>query len=117
MIQWESGRSTEQRHKHNTITNSRGQEVCSSCNQIVIKPITDSDDPRLQNAGLMRSPHHELDRPAFSMPLPEMLITLYNESQGDFPAAPYIIIIMKEHERRGDIHEQLMYDLSRMTQF
>lgn len=100
MIQWENSRSTEQRHEHTLRTNERGQDVCMSCSKIVIKPITSSDDPRLENAGLHRSGGQTQESP-FPAPLSIQLISMYNESWGDFPVAPYLITVLEEHGRRG----------------
>jgi len=99
MTHWEDSQSTAKRHIHTPITNTRGQEVCSSCSQIIIKPITSSDDERLEGAGLMRSPHH--DEPnKWIMALPEQLIGMYNELQGEFPVAPYLLAVISDLEQR-----------------
>lgn len=118
MTGWENSRSTAQRHEHTLITNAQGQDVCSSCHQIVFKPITSSDDPRLEEAGFMRSVHHEQERePVISvMPLTSMLLWAYNETDGDFPVAYYMVHVINEHGRRGDISGDLWIDLSRKTE-
>lgn len=117
MIGWQNSRSTDRKHEHTTITDDKGQEVCSSCHQIVIKPIIDSDDPRLAKAGFMRSGHHEKQPLHDPMPLPEILIAMYDQSQGDFPVAPYIIITMTEHGKRNTLSDNMWIELARKTQF
>lgn len=115
MNDWQTSRSTDRRHTHTLVRNSQGQDICTGCWQQVIKPIQSSDDPRLEQSGFMRSPHHEEDRPKLSMLLPDFLVYAYNETQGDFPYAPYIMIIMLEHDRRGDLSETLWESLAQKS--
>lgn len=80
---------------HTPVTNSQGQDICTMCGQIVVKPILNSDDERLQGSGFMRSGHHD-DEDEYP-PLPELLIELH--FNGPFfgyssaPIAPYIEIV------------------------
>lgn len=117
MTHWENSQSTAKRHTHTTIRNAQGQEVCSSCHQIVITPITSSDDERLDDAGLMRSPHHDKSV-MWSVPLPEILIGVYNELQGAFPIAPYLLTVISELEQRDadSLHEGMWTELSNKTE-
>jgi len=52
---WQNSRSIDQRHVHTPVRDNLGQMVCTSCRQIVLNPITSSDDPRLHQAGFMRT--------------------------------------------------------------
>lgn len=97
MTGWQTSRSTNRRHEHTVATVIGGRDICH-CGQVIIKPITSFDDPRLENAGNAR------------IPLPELLIYLYNDDRS-FEAAPYIINVIEEHERRGTLSEFMWMDL------
>lgn len=117
MTAWQDSRSTDKRHTHTLIRNSAGQDICSGCWQVVTEPITSSDDPRLQGAGLMRSPHHNADNVIVErMPLPQLLIALYNEGPefgfARAPAAPYVLAIIELHVKRRDDLGELWLELS-----
>lgn len=99
MSHWQDSRSVNKRHEHTPVTGSDGRSICTGCRMVIVKPILSSDDPRLVNAGLMRSPHHREDDPVDEqMTLPELLIALHDVGP-DYgyrraPVAPYILLVM-----------------------
>jgi hypothetical protein len=118
MTEWQTSRSTDKRHTHTTVPNSRGQEICTGCQQIITVPILSSEDPRLDGAGLMRSGHHDEDYgPVFTpVPLPELLIWLYYDGP-DYgfvraPVAPYVEQIAILHGHRNETDGELWFRLS-----
>ena len=121
MTGWQNSRSTNRRHEHTTRLDSEGRQICLSCNQVVNKPITSSDDERLSFAGFMRSESgpEMLDYVPDSMPLPHMLISLHEAGPeygyAQAPVAPYLTIVAQEHYRRHDDSIDLWTPLSELV--
>lgn len=111
---WQDSRSTDRRHHHTPVRDEKGQMVCTQCRQIIIRPITDVDDDRLVDAGLMRSePQPGDETEEFLQPLPLILIALHDhgEEYGYRPApvAPYVVQVLHDGEniRDDDLWERL----------
>lgn len=71
-------------HTHTPQPDSQGRQICSTCQSMVLNTITSSDDPRLVNAGLMRTRSREVtsvDSVDNWLPLPELLISLYYNAE------------------------------------
>jgi hypothetical protein len=104
-------------HVHSTVKNDQGQDICRSCGQIVITPILDFDDSRLQGAGAMRSP--TVEYPDELPPLPIVLVTLYYDGPeygySKAPIAPYVeLVAMKEEAVAGSVAEDFWFNLSKL---
>jgi hypothetical protein len=96
------------RHEHTPVPDGQGRLVCRFCNQVIIKPITSSDDPRLTDAGLHRSGGDQFEQTGYP-PLPEMLITLYHAGPefmlAKAPAAHYVHLTAQEEGRRFELSD------------
>lgn len=108
MSGWQNSHSTNTRHEHVTRRESTGRDVCLTCGRVVIKPIVNPDDERLVDAGLMRSDDRD---DQFIAPLPEQLIACYEQTQGDFPVAPYVIQVMSINQDSDDSLWRRLADL------
>ena len=114
MTSWEDSRNQSRRHKHTPVEED-GQMVCTGCRQIVTTPITDVADPRLQQAGFMRSPREddEYDDEPYSQPLPEILIALHEHGPEygyrQAPVAPYVVAVLHDGDniRDDDLWQRL----------
>lgn len=100
MTGWQDSRSIGRRHEHTTVRNPQGQDICTSCWQQVVKPIYSSDDPRLNESGFMRSPHHEEERLA-QLPhnLPMFMFVSYDV------VLPYALMVVDFEETRAEVVE------------
>ena len=78
---WLNSQSQERHHTHTPVMDSEGHNICSTCREVVITPITSSDDPRLKP-------------PEVFFRLPDVLVALYYEGPeyglSRAPVAPYI---------------------------
>jgi hypothetical protein len=82
----------EPRHVHSPVKDQLGQEICSVCHMVIIHPIFDVDDPRLQ-------PDITYYR------LPEVLVTLYYEGpEYGFPKAPVAPFVRDVAAFEGDVN-------------
>lgn len=104
-------------HVHNITRSPRGEDMCTSCGEIVIQPILDHDDPRLHGAGQMRSPKPSVEYQDELPPLPILLITLYYDGPeygyAKAPIAPYVeTVALKEQAITGGIAEDFWHKLS-----
>lgn len=116
MTGWQDSRSINRRHEHTVATSIGGRDICY-CGQQIFKPITSSDDPRLETAGFMRSGEEE--GVYFCSPLPLILIALHEEGPEygfvHAPIAPYLTIIAMEQSRRHDDDVDIWTPLSQLV--
>lgn len=117
MTGWQDSRSINRRHEHTVATSIGGRDICY-CGQQIFKPITSSDDLRLETAGFMRS-YKETYGEEYAQPLPEVLIALHFEGHlygyANAPIAPYVELIAREHEKRRCDSGDLWVALSNKT--
>lgn len=95
------------RHTHTPKKDSQGRMICSTCRSLVLNPIRDSDDPRLQGAGFQRGGIQEEKPISDALPLPVVLIGLYFQYEsldvGQAPVSWYVdTIAQKEGENIGN---------------
>jgi hypothetical protein len=105
-------------HAHHIVRTPRGQDVCTSCGEIVIKPILGWDDDRLQGQGPQAGPSGPDAELAELPPLPILLITLYYDGPeygyAKAPIAPYVeAVAMREEAIAGSVPEDFWSQLSK----
>lgn len=97
---------TPPNHKHSPVRDAAGREICSTCNQLIVHPITSSDDPRLQDAGFDRGNRQDIE--LAMPPLPVVLITLYFNGQAlglaTAPISWYVDNVAQEEGKRFEQH-------------
>ena len=71
------------KHVHRPATNADGRRICMDCNEILVEPILDSSDERLESVGPIST-----KRKLEPIPLPVLLIDMWD--RGDAPVAPYV---------------------------
>ena len=110
-------------HVHHIVRSPRGQDICTSCGEIVIQPILGWDDERLKGANEIQhtdvwGPEGYEFAPPELPPLPMVLITLYYDGPEygypKAPIAPYVeLIAMREEAMAGSIPEDFWFKLSK----
>jgi hypothetical protein len=105
-------------HVHHIVRSPRGQDICTSCGEIVIKPILGWDDERLRGDVVPDVWGPEGYEFAEWPPLPIVLITLYYDGPeygyAKAPIAPYVeLVAMREEAIAGSVPEDFWSKLSR----
>ncbi len=115
MTGWQDSRSTDRRHIHTPVRNEKGENICTQCWQIIIRPIKSSDDERLEQSGFMRTPKEDGDdfEEFVPQPLPEILIALHQHGPEfgyrQAPVAPYIVDVLEENPKDDNLWERLSH--------
>lgn len=105
-------------HVHHTVRTPRGQDICTSCGEIVITPILGFDDERLHGGKPdVWGPEGYEFAPLELPPLPMVLITLYYDGPeygyAKAPIAPYVeLVAMREEAIAGSVPEDFWFKLS-----
>ena len=98
---WINSQSQQRNHVHTTVKDSEGRDICSTCREVIINPITSVDDPRLQPEELFYR-------------LPDVLVALYYEGpEYGYPRAPVAPYIRDVAAYEGELNRydpQIMWD-------